>query len=197
MRVPPPRTEAGYAQGQDPKRSAHVPFESRHWLPGGPHHLGRDHVPRGYAIKVRTPMKDTMIPKDRNGICGCAASPPICCQAMPSSIASWWPFSLSKYKSTRPCTPNYGKTTNVRPGASYIARGCGGPPSCGRRNKYRTRTGDGPRHCQLPGHSHQGATAVAVDSHRPGCGGEIQAPHGVCGAHVPLAPAQGAPILLA
>ena len=32
---------------------------------------------------------------------------------------------MSKYKSKHPCTPNYGKTTNLHPGGSYIAQGCG------------------------------------------------------------------------
>ena len=34
----------------------------------------------------------------------------------------------------------------------------------------------------------QSAAAVAMDSHRPGYGGEVQVPRGVCGAQVPRAP---------
>ena len=38
------------------------------------------------------------------------------------------------------------------------------------------------------GHSHHGAAAVAVDSHRSGCGGEVPIPRGVYGAQVHRAP---------
>ena len=48
-----------------------------------------------------------------------------------------------------------------------------------------------------PDHSHHDIAPVAVDSHCPGCGGEVQAPCGVCGAQVPRAPEKRAPLLLA
>ena len=44
--------------------------------------------------------------------------------------------------------------------------------------------------------SHRGIAAVSVDSLSPGGRGEVPIPGGVCGAQVPRAPAQGAPLLL-
>ena len=48
-----------------------------------------------------------------------------------------------------------------------------------------------------PGDSVRGPATVAVDSHRSGCGGQVQIPRRMCGAQVPGAPAQGALVLLA
>ena len=36
----------------------------------------------------------------------------------------------------------------------------------------------GPGIASPPDHSHHDAAAVAMDSHRPGCGGEVQVPRG-------------------
>ena len=47
----------------------------------------------------------------------------------------------------------------------------------------------GPGVSNLLGHSHCGAIAVAVDSHGPGCGGEVQITRGVFGTQLPGAPA--------
>ena len=43
---------------------------------------------------------------------------------------------------------------------------------------------------------HRDAAAVSVDSHSPGGGGTFPVPGGVCGAQMPGAPTQGAPLLL-
>ena len=121
------------------------------------------------------------MPKTGHRSFGCATSPQICCQAIRGCIASWWPSWVSKYRSTRPCTPNCGTTINMRPWASYRARGCG------HRLAGRTTSGRvlavGLGIASPPDHSHRRAT-VAADSHRPGCGGEIQIPRRVCGTHI-------------
>ena len=39
-----------------------------------------------------------------------------------------------------------------------------------------------------PGHGHHDDTAVIMDSHGPGRGGDFQVPRGVCGTQVPSTP---------
>ena len=85
----------------------------------------------------------------------------------PSAPRYVWPVAVDPWQLSGPGGQGWG-------GGGRVPEPRGRPPPC----------------------RHRGAAAVSVDGHSPSGRGEIQVPGGVCGAQMPGAPEQGAPLLL-
>ena len=92
-----------------------------------------------------------------------------------------------------PACQTMGRSSPCVPGPGTERGGVGTYHSVDVRASGTRLLAMGPGVASPPGHRHHHTAAVAVDSHCPGCGGEVQVLRGVCGAQVPRAPKQRGP----
>ena len=193
-----PAAVASCAQGLDPERSARVPCGSGHRRPGGQDHPGRDRVPQGICDQGDDCHEghhgghrpDTGAP-------GVLPAPGYAAKRYPAPSPLGGPPGCPSVGQRAPACPTMGRPPTCVSGPATERGGVGTHHRLAVKTTGGRVMAMGPGITSPPGQSHRGDTTVAVDSHRPGCGGELQVPRGVCGTQVPGAPAPGAPILLA
>ena len=154
----------------------------------------------GYFIKVTSAMKDWATP---------AIAMPAC--VVPVSTAATGPWRVastgrswnqmtsgagacggSVASPCYPARPTMGRLSPCVPGLAAEGGGVGADHRVDVRTSGTCLLAMSPGIAGPPGHRHHGAAAMAMDSHCPGCGGEVQVPPGVRGTQMPRAPEKGA-----